>query len=103
MKLLLSNSDKDIKKQNFIKNNIDFIKKTLDDILSLAPVDRERRSNIGKFDELRPLYDAVSLLSKEYNVPPENIFIYRERQKEIIDPGNKSKFSRPFKPAIFIQ
>ncbi len=103
MRVLLSNSNKDIKKQNIIKNNTDFIKKTLDDILSLAPVDRERRFNIGRFDELEPLYDAVSLLSKEYNVSPENILIYRERQKEIIDPANKAKFSRPFKPAIFIQ
>jgi leucyl-tRNA synthetase len=103
MRALLSNSNKDIEKQNIIKNNTDFIKKTIDDILSLTPVDRERRFNIGKFDELEPLYDAVSLLSKEYDVSPENILIYRERQKDIIDPGNKSKFSRPFKPAIFIQ
>jgi len=103
MKLLLSGTNKDIEKQNIIKNNTDFIKKIIDDILSLTPVDRERRFNIGKFDESNPLYDAISLLSNEYKISPENILIYREKQNEIMDPGNKAKFSRPFKPAIFIQ
>jgi leucyl-tRNA synthetase len=103
MKMLLSGSNDDVEKQNIIKKNTDFIKKTVDDILSLTPVDRERRISIGMFDEFEPIHDAVSLLSSEYKIPPENILIYRERQKGIVDPGNKARFSRPFKPAIFIQ
>ncbi|MER5175116.1 MAG: leucine--tRNA ligase [Candidatus Nitrosocosmicus sp.] len=104
MKSLLSDSSSgDIKIQNIIKNNTEFIKKTIDDILSLAPGERERRCNIGRFDDFKPLEDAISLLSSEYKIPSENILIYKEDQKEIMDPNKKSKFSRPFKPAIFIQ
>jgi leucyl-tRNA synthetase len=103
MKLLLSNSNGDTEKHRFIKNNTNYIKKTLDDIHSLAPSDRERRQNIGTFDEFKPLNDAISLLSREYKISSENIIIYRENQDKIIDPGNKARFSRPYKPAIFIQ
>jgi leucyl-tRNA synthetase len=103
MKALLADSNKDSTSSNVVKNNIDFIKKTIDDILSLAPKDRERRHNIGKFDEAKPLHDAISLLASEYGVSPNNILIYKEGQKEILDPDKKSKHSRPFKPAIYIQ
>ncbi len=52
---------------------------------------------------LNHLFDAITLLSSEFKIPSENIFIYRENQKEIIDPNKKAKFSRPFKPAIFLE
>ncbi|MBA3750192.1 MAG: leucine--tRNA ligase [Nitrosopumilus sp.] len=104
MKSLLANSKNDVKVQNTVKNNTEFIKKTIEDILSLTPEDRERKYNIGKFEESRPLDDAISLLSHEYEVPCENILIFNEdQQKEIIDLSKKAKFSRPFKPAILIQ
>jgi len=103
MKILLADSNNDINLSNVIKNNTDFIKKTIDDILSLAPKDRERRHNIGKFDEAKPLHDAISLLASEYDISSNNILIYKEGQKEILDPDKKSKHSRPFKPAIYIQ
>jgi leucyl-tRNA synthetase len=103
MKVLLADSNNDIHLSNVVKNNTDFIKKTIDDILSLAPKDRERRHNIGKFDEAKPLHDAISLLASEYGISSNNILIYKEGQKEILDPDKKSKHSRPFKPAIYIQ
>ncbi len=55
MKSLLSDSNYDDKIKNIIKKNTEFIKKTIDDILSLTPAERERRFNIGKFDEFKPL------------------------------------------------
>jgi leucyl-tRNA synthetase len=103
MKLLLSDSNYDEKIKNIIKKNTEFIKKTIDDILSLTPAERERRYNIGKFDEFKPLFDSIALLSNELKIPSENVFIYGENQKEIIDPNKKAKFSRPFKPAIFLE
>jgi leucyl-tRNA synthetase len=103
MKLLLSDSNYDVKIKNIIKKNTEFIKKTIDDILSLTPAERERRYNIGKFDEFKPLFDSIALLSNELKIPSENVFIYGENQKEIIDPNKKAKFSRPFKPAIFLE
>jgi leucyl-tRNA synthetase len=103
MKILLSDSNNDSTSSNVIKNNIGFIKKIIDDILSLTPKDRERRHNIGEFDEAKPLHDAISLLASEYDISSNNILIFKEDQTEIIDPDNKSKHSRPFKPAIYIQ
>ena len=103
MKSLLSDSNYDEKNKNIIKRNTEFIKKTIDDILSLTPAERERRYNIGKFDEFKPLFDSITLLSNELKIPSENVFIYGENQKEIIDPNKKAKFSRPFKPAIFLE
>ena len=66
-------------------------------------MERNRRYTMGKFNEFIPLHDAISLLSAEFKIPPENILIYKENQKEVIDPNKKARFSRPFKPAIFIQ
>ncbi len=66
-------------------------------------MERNRRYTMGKFNEFIPLHDAISLLSTEFKIPPENILIYKEDQKEVIDPNKKARFSRPFKPAIFIQ
>jgi leucyl-tRNA synthetase len=103
MRALLADPNNDVISSNVIKNNTEFIKKTIDDILSLAPKDRERRNNIGKFDEAKPLHDAISLLAKEYDISSNSILIYKEDQKEIQDPDKRSKHSRPFKPAIYIQ
>jgi leucyl-tRNA synthetase len=89
--------------KNIVKNNTEFIKKAIDDILSLAPMEKNRRYTMGKFNEFIPLHDAISLLSAEFKIPPENILIYKEDQKEVIDPNKKARFSRPFKPAIFIE
>ena len=82
MKSLLSDSASgEIKIQNIIKNNTEFIKKTIDDILSLTPGERERRYNIGRFNDFKPLEDAISLLSSEYKIPSENILIYKRRSE----------------------
>jgi leucyl-tRNA synthetase len=104
MKSLLSNIDSGNKNQDFIKKNTEFIKKAIEDILSLSPEERQRRFEINDdFDESKPLYDAASLLSAEINVPKENIHIFNEDDVDIFDPNRKAKYSRPFKPAIFLQ
>jgi len=94
MRELLGDPVNDIISSNIIKNNTEFIKKTIDDILSLTPKDRERRNNIGKFDEAKPLHDAISLLANEYDISSDNIFIYKEDQKEIQDPEKRSTSGR---------
>ncbi len=104
MKTLLSpNSTLRDDLKTLVKKNPDFVKKTIDDILSLSPTERQRRLNDNVFDEQGPLQDAVSLLAAEFNVQLQNIHIYRENQEDIVDPINKSRFSRPYKPAIFIE
>ncbi len=103
MKTLLMQTKDKSQLQHFIKNNIDFIKKTVEDILSLSPHERERRNNIGQFEEVEPISDSISLLSHEFNILSNNIVIFKEDCLDIIDPNRKAKFSRPFKPAIFLQ
>jgi len=103
MKSLLTNAENDNKMLNIIKNNTEFIKKTIEDILSLTPNQRERRYNIGNFDESKPLNDAISLISSEFKIAPENILIYKEGQDNMQDPNKKARFSRPYKPAILLQ
>lgn len=104
MKSLLSAANgNDNKMIDKIKNNTEFIKKTIEDILSLTPNQRERRFNIENFDESKPLNDAISLISGEFKIAPENILIYKEDQDNVQDPNKKARFSRPYKPAIFLQ
>gem|GEM_PF-30600 len=104
MKSLLSAANgNDNKMIGIIKNNTEFIKKTIEDILSLTPNQRERRFNIENFDESKPLNDAISLISGEFKIAPENILIYKEDQDNVQDPNKKARFSRPYKPAIFLQ
>ena len=47
--------------------------------------------------------DAKSLIANELNIQPQDIEIFEENDQQLVDPKNKSRFSRPYKPAIYIQ
>nr|MBA2267285.1 hypothetical protein [Nitrosopumilus sp.] len=72
-------------------------------ILSLSPAEQERRIKIGLFDEYTALMDGTGLLSLEFGIQDTNIKIYYEDDPKIYDPKNKAKYSRPFKPAIYLE
>jgi leucyl-tRNA synthetase len=103
MKSLLSDSLISIEHRNLVKSNTDFIKKINEDILSLTPLEQERRTNIGLFDEYNTLLDGIGLLASEFGIQETCIKIYYEDDPKIYDPKNKAKFSRPFKPAIYLE
>lgn len=103
MKKLLSDSSIAEEQKIFIKSNPDLIKKINEDIVSLSPIELERRAGLDAFDESIPLKDAFSLISSDFNIPIENIKIFYENDLDIIDPKNKSRFSRPYKPALYIE
>ena len=103
MKSLLSDPSISIEHKNLVKSNTDFIKKINADILSLTPVEQERRTIIGLFDEYNALIDGIGLLSSEFGIQETCIKIYYEDDPKIYDPKNKAKFSRPFKPAIYLE
>ena len=103
MKSLLSDSLISIEHKNLVKSNTDFIKKINEDILSLSPLEQERRTNIGLFDEYNTLLDGIGLLASEFGIQETCIKIYYEDDPKIYDPKNKAKFSRPFKPAIYLE
>ncbi|HKU82880.1 MAG TPA: leucine--tRNA ligase [Candidatus Nitrosocosmicus sp.] len=103
MKSLLSDPTLSIDHKNFVKSNTDFIKKINEDILSLSPTEQERRINIGLFDEYTALMDGIGLLISEFGIQETCIKVYYEQDAKIYDPKNKARFSRPFKPAIYLE
>jgi len=84
-----------------IKKDPDFVKKTLNDILS-EPVElRKGRMNIGQIDEKEIISSELSSLVKnDYDV---ELSVFSESDSEKYDPKNKAKVARPFKPAILIE
>ena len=103
MKSLLSDPSISTTHKNLVKSNTDFIKKINEDILSLSPAEQERKLNIGLFDEYNALMDGTGVLSSEFGIQETCIKIYYEDDPKIYDPKNKAKFSRPFKPAIYLE
>jgi len=84
-----------------IKKDPDFVKKTLNDILS-DPVElRKGRMKIGQIDEKEIISSELSSLVKnDYDV---ELSVFSESDSEKYDPKNKAKAARPFKPAILIE
>ncbi len=103
MKTLLSDVSISDEQRKFVKSNPDLVRKINEDIVSLSPTELERRGSLRGFDEFVPLKDAFSLISNEFKIPLENIKLFYENDPHIIDPKNKSRFSRPYKPALYIE
>ena len=84
-----------------IKKDPDFVKKTLNDILS-DPVElRKGRIDIDKIDEKQIISsELTSLVKNDYNV---ELDVFSESDSSKYDPKNKAKTARPFKPAILIE
>jgi len=84
-----------------IKKDPDFVKKTLNDILS-EPVElRKGRMNVDQIDEKQIISSELSSLVKnDYDV---DLSVFSESDSEKYDPKNKAKAARPFKPAILIE
>jgi leucyl-tRNA synthetase len=64
---------------------------------------RERRMKMDYFDEKMPLDDGKSLIVSEVGNNQLEVNIYSEDDDNKYDPKQKSKFARPFKPAIYIE
>jgi leucyl-tRNA synthetase len=84
-----------------IKKDPDFVKKTLNDILS-DPIElRKGRMDINKIDEKQIISSELrSLVKNDYNV---ELDVFSESDSSKYDPKNKAKTARPFKPAILIE
>jgi leucyl-tRNA synthetase len=85
------------------RNDPKLIRNMIDDILSDPIEARNRRLKLTVFDEIFPLNDAKKLLSIESGNAQAEIIVYSEDEKQKYDPREKSKYSRPFKPAIYIE
>jgi leucyl-tRNA synthetase len=94
-------TDKNV--SEIVKGNPDLVKKLTQDILSESNEIRSRRMSIGNFDESIPLKDALDLLKQELGTDRLSISIMSEDDSQKYDPKGKSKHSRPFKPALYIE
>jgi leucyl-tRNA synthetase len=85
------------------RNDPKLIRNMIDDILSDPIEARNRRLKLTVFDEIFPLNDAKKLLSIESGNSQAEIIVHSEDEIQKYDPREKSKYSRPFKPAIYIE
>jgi leucyl-tRNA synthetase len=85
------------------KKDPKLIRNMIEDILSDPIEARNRRLKLRFFDEKLPLYDAKKLLSLESGNAQAEIIVHSEDEIQKYDPREKSKYSRPFKPAIYIE
>ena len=85
------------------KNDSKLIRNIVEDILSDPIESRNRRLKLTVFDEIFPLKDAKMLLSIESGNAQAEIILHSEDDTQKYDPKEKSKYSRPFKPAIYIE
>ena len=84
-----------------IKKDPDFVKKTLNDILSEPTELRKGRMKVGEIDEKKIISsELTSLVKNDYNV---ELDVFSESDVNKYDPKNKAKSARPFKPAILIE
>jgi leucyl-tRNA synthetase len=94
-------NDHEIK--DFVKRSPDLVRKMIQDILSESLEVRDRRLRMDSFDEMIPLQDGMSLLRNEIGDDKLEVKIFSEDDGDKYDPKQKSRFSRPYKPAIFIE
>lgn len=94
-------NDNEVK--DLVKRNPDLVRKIIGDILSESENVRERRMKMDSFDEKMPLDDGKSLLISEVGNNQVEVHIYSEDDNDKYDPKQKSKFARPYKPAIYIE
>jgi len=84
-----------------IKNNPDFVQKTIKDILSEPTEIRETKLKTKEFDEKSLISnELISLAKADFGV---DVQVFSESDSGIYDPKGKARHARPFKPAILIE
>ncbi|MFQ5940695.1 MAG: leucine--tRNA ligase [Nitrososphaerales archaeon] len=83
-----------------VKQSPDLVKRMIDDVLSDSLESRLRKAKLGSISEQKIIYDAKGLFAKEFVA---EIAIYSEDDVKKIDPKNRAKMSRPYKPALYIE
>jgi leucyl-tRNA synthetase len=90
-------------KTSYAKKDPSLVKKIVEDILSESVEARVNRLNLNFFDEVSILKNSQNLISNEIEAENVEIIIYQEEEKEKFDPKSKAKFSRPYKPAVYLE
>jgi len=88
---------------DYAKSNTELVKKMMGDILSDSSESRLKKIQMRSFDEERALNDAVNMIIQEIGQGDIRLEIISESNEQKFDPKKKSKFSRPYKPAIYLE
>ncbi|HSB56463.1 MAG TPA: class I tRNA ligase family protein, partial [Nitrosopumilaceae archaeon] len=88
------------KETESVKKDPDFVKKTVNDILSESTESRQAKARTNFIDERMILLELDGLAQKDFGV---NVQVFSESDPQKYDPKNKAKTARPFKPAILIE
>ncbi len=83
-----------------IKKDPDFVKKTVNDILSDPQGDRDSKNRAGLVDEARVFSEISTLVEADYGI---GVQVFSESDQAKYDPKNKARTARPYKPAILIE
>ena len=83
-----------------VKKDPDFVKKTVNDILSDSQEGRDSKTTAGLVNEAEVLSELGSLVNSEYGV---DLQVFSETDQNRYDPKNKARTARPYKPAILIE
>ena len=99
MKVLVNDNEV----SDIAKTDPGLIKKIIADILSYSTEVRKRKLGLESFDEGIPLRDALTLIMEQIGFEETTIDIVSEDQDDRYDPKGKSRFARPFKPALYLE
>jgi len=99
MKVLINDNEV----SDIAKTEPGLIKKIIADILSYSTEVRKRKLGLESFDEGIPLRDALTLIMEQIGFEEVTIDIFSEDQDDKYDPKGKSRFARPFKPALYLE
>jgi len=84
-----------------VKQDPEFVKKTLKDILSEPTELRKTKMSAGEIDESEIISTELSsLIETDYGIKLE---VFSENDQDKYDPKNKARMARPYKPAILIE
>ncbi|MGD1835878.1 MAG: leucine--tRNA ligase [Nitrososphaeraceae archaeon] len=97
MKLIISDQE-----TYFARKDPNLIKKIVDDILSDSSESQNNRLKINEFNEINIInYFTKFILSETHS--SAKLVIFSDNDLNKYDPKFRSKFSRPFKPAIYLE
>jgi leucyl-tRNA synthetase len=88
---------------DYAKSNTELIKKIMGDILSDSHESRLKKLEMRSFDEGKALNDAINMMIQEIAQGDVRLEIVSENDNRKFDPKKKSQFSRPFKPALYLE
>ena len=76
-------------------------RQVVEDVRGISAEERERRAQLGVFDELGVLEEAADFLARELRAG--EVLVFSEDDPERYDPAGRARLARPYRPAIYVE